>query len=126
MVLLLGRRYFVENFNRVITNPKTPKIMKRSLKALVKGLIVIVLFTGSAITLSTAGVETVAEAKAAVSSQQVYQYLTSRGYQVGNMAETPDKVNEDWICQTSLQGVRYQTTVKVSGTQIVGTVDVPM
>src|SRR4051812_3720486 len=103
MVLIFGNRYFVKVFNRVITNPKTPKFMKRSLKALVRGLLVIVLFTGSAITLSTAGVGTVSEANAAVSTQQVYQYLTSRGYQVLSMAETPEKANEDWICQTSLQ-----------------------
>jgi len=100
--------------------------MNCSLKALVKGLIVIVLFTGSAITLSTAGVETVSEAKAAVSGQQVNQYLLSRGYQVLSMAETPEKANEDWICQTILQGIRYQTTVYVSGTQIIGQADVAL
>ncbi|MFL5763811.1 MAG: hypothetical protein ACJ77K_07705 [Bacteroidia bacterium] len=100
--------------------------MKRSFKALVKGLFIIVLFTGSAITLSTAGVETVSEAKAAVSSQAVYQYLTSRGYQVIDMVETPEKANEDWICHTVFHNIQYQTTVYVSGTQITGQVDVPM
>jgi hypothetical protein len=100
--------------------------MKRSLKALFRGLLVIVLFTGSAITLSTAGVETVSEAKAAVSAQAVCQYLTSRGYQVISYCETPEKANEDWICHTVLQGIHYTTTVYVEGTQIIGHGDIIM
>ena len=50
--------------------------MKHSAKFLFKGLLVIAFFTTGSIALSTAGVNTVSEAKAAVSQQQVNLYLT--------------------------------------------------
>jgi len=100
--------------------------MKKSLSVVVKALVVIVLFTGSVFTLSTAGVETVSEAKAAVSYEAVYQYLLSRGYQVITLTETSAKADENWVAHTVLQGVHYTTTVIVQGTQIIGNTDVPL
>ena len=102
--------------------------MKRSLKNLIKVVSIIVLFTGSSIALSTAGVKTVSEANAAVSSQAVYNYLVSRGYTVItlNPASEGGAKTENWIAHTVLNNINYSTTVYVSGTQIIGNTDVPM
>lgn len=100
--------------------------MKNTLKLAVKGLLVIVLFTGSTIALSTFGVKTVNEAKAYVSYEYVYQYLVNRGYQVITLEPVTGSKTEDWIAHTVLQGVHYWTTVHVQGSEIIGVSDVNM
>lgn len=100
--------------------------MKNTAKLVLKGLLVIVLFTGSSLALSSIGVKTVSEAKAAISYQEVYQYLVNNGYTVLALKETADKTDEDWIAHTFLNDVEYMTTVHVSGGQIIVTTDVPM
>ena len=100
--------------------------MKKVAKLVLKGLLVIVLFTGSSIALSTTGVKSVNEANAA-SYQQVYDYLKLRGYVVITLNPvSPDK-GSNWIAHTVLNQVHYWTTVYVSPTgEIVGHTDVPM
>ena len=98
--------------------------MKHSFKILIKGLLVIVLFTGVSIALSTNGVKTVSEANAAVSKQQVYSYLVNLGYTVTSINVIQGTTN--FICQTQKQGVNYWTTVNTDGTKIIGVESVPM
>jgi hypothetical protein len=98
--------------------------MKRSFNILIKGLLVIVLFTGTTIALSSAGVKTVNEAKAAVSYDFVYNYLVNHGYQVLTLAAT--KGTADWDAQTYKNGTFYYTHVYVQGSAIVGQVDTPL
>ena len=98
--------------------------MKRSFKILIKGLLVVVLFTGSTIALSTAGVKTVSEANAAVSNQQVYDYLVAHGYIVYSV--NPIQGTNNFICQTMTHGANYWTTVYTDGTKIIGVESVPM
>lgn len=98
--------------------------MKQSTKFFIKALLVIVLFTTGSIALSTVGIKSVSEAKAAVSQQQVIQYLTAKGYTVITMA--PYKGTADWIGHTILNGRDYMTHVYVTDNQIVGNEDVAM
>ena len=98
--------------------------MRNVAKSIVKGLFVIVLFTGGSIALSTTGVKAVNEASAAVSSQQVTQYLVGLGYQV--IALAPTKGSLDWDAHTSKGGIEYRTHIYVVGTQIVDHTDVPL
>ena len=87
--------------------------MKQSFKILIKGLLVIVLFTGSSIALSTGGVKTVNEADAAISTQQVWNYLVNHGYTVYSV--NPISGTNNFICSTQLQGINYWTTVYTDG-----------
>lgn len=98
--------------------------MKKLSTSLLKGLLVIILFTGTSIVLHTTGVKTVSEAKAAVSEQEVVDYLEELGYTVVSAAPKPNTI-ADWICNTILNGHHYSTTVIVQGTNIVGTCDSP-
>ncbi len=100
--------------------------MKNTAKLVLKGLLVIVLFTGSTIALSSIGVKSVNEAKAAVSYQQVYTYLVNHGYTVITLEETFLRSDENWIAHTIKNGIHYWTTVIVEGSQIVTANDVPM
>jgi len=100
--------------------------MKRTANFLLKGLIVIVLFTTTNIGLSSVGVNAVSEAKAAVSYQQVYQYLVSRGYEVVSLKPITSYRTEDWVSHTILNGIHYMTTIHVQGNEIIVTTDVPM
>jgi hypothetical protein len=102
--------------------------MKTITQKLIKGLLVIVLFTGVSVALSTTGVQTVSEAKAAgvgsgaangsagqsgVSSSTVYQYLVSRGYTVQSLNQICGSTN--WKAYTiGADGMHYITTVYVS------------
>lgn len=86
----------------------------------------IVLFTGTSIALSTAGVRTVNEAKAAVSYDQVYQYLVNRGYTVVTLEPVSGAKETNWIAHTIKNNVHYWTTVYVSGNQIINSTDVVM
>lgn len=100
--------------------------MKNTAKLVLKGLLVIVLFTGSSIALSSIGVKTVNEAKAAVSYQQVYQYLVNRGYTVLALAPIDRTKGPNWIARTISHGAEYMTTVYVSGNEIINTTDIPL
>jgi hypothetical protein len=99
--------------------------MKKLSTSLLKGLLVIVLFTGTSIVLYTSGVKTVSEAKAAVSEQEVVDYLEELGYTVVSACPKPNTI-ADWICHTILNGKHYWTTVHVTGTNITGHDNVPM
>ena len=98
--------------------------MKNLSKTLVRGLLVIVLFTGISVGLSTSGIKTINEAHAAVSKQQVNSYLVNRGYTVYSI--NPIQNTTNFICQTKLNGINYWTTVYTDGTNIIGIYDVPM
>ena len=98
--------------------------MKHISNILLKGLLVIVLFTSTTIVLYTAGVKTANEANASVSGQQVYQYLTGLGFHVYTLY--PVQGTEDWRGHTSKNGVDYTTTVHVVGSQIIDHEDIPM
>jgi hypothetical protein len=98
--------------------------MKHISNILFKGLLVIVLFTGTAIVLTTAGVKTTNEANASVSGQQVYQYLCGLGYHVYTLHQVQG--TEDWQGHTSINGIDYTTTVHVVGTEIIDHEDIPL
>lgn len=98
--------------------------MKNLSKTLLKGLLVITLFTGISTVLSTSGIKTVNEAHAAVSYQQVYSYLVNNGYTVITLEETFLRSDENWIAHTVKNGIHYWTTIIVEGSTIVGHNDV--
>jgi hypothetical protein len=115
--------------------------MKTITQKLIKGLLVIVLFTGVSVALSTTGVQTVSEAKAAgagggalggpagqagqVSASAVYQYLVSKGYTVQSLNPICGSLN--WKAYTTgANGTQYITTVIVQTSQIVANTDVAL
>lgn len=98
--------------------------MKNIGKILVKVVLVIVLFTSATVALSSFGVKSVSEAKAAVSYQQVYAYLVNHGYTVITLSPCPR--NENWIAHTTKEGFHLQTTILVEGDEIWGTSDVAL
>jgi len=100
--------------------------MKRLSKNLVKSMIVIVLFTAAAVTLSTSGVPAISEANATVNTPQVTSYLTGCGYTVNTAAPITWYRTDDWQATTVKGGVSYITTVHVSGSNIIGHEDVVM
>jgi hypothetical protein len=91
--------------------------MKTISSIILKGLLVIVLFTGATIALSTMGARTVSEARAEVKDFEIQAYLENLGYTVWTTA--PIENSEDWICRTTLNGVNYLTTVHVKDSQII-------
>lgn len=112
--------------------------MKTITQKLIKGLLVIVLFTGVSVALSTAGVQTVSEAKAAgvgggvaqgsagnasqVSANTVYQYLVNRGYSVQSLSQICGSTN--WRAYTTAaNGTQYITTIYVQSSQVVASND---
>lgn len=99
--------------------------MKQFSKTLIKGLFVIVLFTAGSVALSTNGAQTVNAASAAIGYNQVFEYLTSKGYTILNLAQdTGTKYN--WIAHTILNGREYCTTVYCNSSEIIGNADVIM
>ncbi len=98
--------------------------MKNIGKLLIKAFAVFVLFTGISVGLSTVGVSSVSEARAAVSYQQVYQYLVDHGYTVITLDPVPRSLN--WIAHTTLNGFHLMSTVHVEGDQIIVITDAPM
>ncbi len=98
--------------------------MKKSSNVIVKAIFVIVLYTVSTLLLSKSGVKTVSEAKAATSSQQVYQYLVSRGYQVYSLVQA--KGSSDWDAKIYINGVYSITHIHVVGSSIIDNTDIPM
>ncbi len=99
--------------------------MKNAVKLVLKGLLIIVLFTGVSISLSTTGVKSVNEANAAVSYEQVYQYLVAHGYTVITLDPISGSKGPDWIAHTIKNQIHYWTTVDVNGNEIIGVLDVP-
>lgn len=115
--------------------------MKTITQKFIKGLLVIVLFTGVSVALSTTGVQTVSEAHAGsggsagagsgtgssgqggqVSSATVNQYLVARGYTVQSLSPICGSVN--WRAYaTSASGTQYMVTVYVQSSQIVASND---
>ena len=100
--------------------------MKNTAKLVLKGLLVIVLFTGSSIALSTIGVKSVSEAKAAVSYQMAYQYLVNNGYTVVTLDPIAGTKGPNWIAHTIKNGVHYWTTIHTTGSEIIGHTDIIM
>ncbi|MCW3082708.1 MAG: hypothetical protein JWP12_74 [Bacteroidetes bacterium] len=98
--------------------------MKQISKTLLKGLFVIVLFTTGSVVLSTAtGVPTVNAASASIGYNQVYEYLASKGYTVFTLNQDPG-TKFNWVAQTSINGIHYNTTIYCTSTEIVGNADV--
>jgi len=98
--------------------------MKKLNSSLVKGLLVIILFTVGSVVVSTTGVKTVNEAEANVGEAEVVEYLEECGYQVISAARKPNTIS-DWICHTYKASRHYWTTVHVSGNNLIGQTDVP-
>ncbi|MGZ4048946.1 MAG: hypothetical protein ACXVPU_15910 [Bacteroidia bacterium] len=98
--------------------------MKRSFKILIKGLLVIVLFTTGNIVLSGAGVKTVSEANANLSCQNVHDYLVAQGYIVYTVNVIQGTTN--FAATTQLRGINYNTTVYSDGMKITEVANVPM
>ena len=100
--------------------------MKHISKTLLKGLFVIVLFTtGSVVLSTTTGVQTVNTASASIGYNQVYEYLTSKGYTVFTLCPDPG-TKFNWIAQTTINGVHYNTTITCTSSEIIGNNDVIM
>jgi hypothetical protein len=114
--------------------------MKTITQKLIKGLLVIVLFTGVSVALSTTGVQTVSEAKAAgagggalggpagqagqVTASAVYQYLVSRGYTIQNL--NPVCGTSNWQASvTNANGVQARVIIYTQSTQIVASQELP-
>lgn len=97
--------------------------MKKAIRIIAKTLFATVLLTTSIVLVNTNGVNTVSEAKAAT-YQQVYNYLTSRGYEVISLAPY---AKYQWLAHTVKDGRHYWTTVfENSAGEIVGQTDMPM
>jgi hypothetical protein len=98
--------------------------MKKVSISLLKGLLIIVLFTGTSVVLSTVGVKTVSEAHAAVTETDVNNYLVAHGYYVVTLAPKSG-TQYDWLSHTIKNGRHYWTTVHCTAGEIVGHEDVP-
>ncbi|MCE3278678.1 MAG: hypothetical protein K0S44_869 [Bacteroidetes bacterium] len=98
--------------------------MKQWKRTLLKGLLVIILFTGGTLVLSTSGIKTVSEAKAATYNQ-VNEYLIANGYTVISL-EPKDGERYDWLALTSKDGREFITTIYCTSSSIIGHADVPM
>lgn len=97
--------------------------MKKASRIIVKAFFAIVLLTTGAVIVNTNGVNTVSEAKAAT-YQQVYNYLTSRGYEVVTLAPY---AKCQWLAHTVKGGIHYWTTVyENTAGEIIGHTDVLM
>ena len=114
--------------------------MKKITLNLVKGLLVIVLFTGVSVALSTTGVQTVSEAKAGgngagaggstqggVTASTVNQYLTAHAYSnVQSISvSSSSSSGTTWraVVYSSASGGQVSVSVYVQGSQIVGSND---
>lgn len=98
--------------------------MKHIAKSILKGLFVIVLFTGGSIALTANGVNTVSQVNAATSNQ-VYEYLIANEYTVLSL-EPKQGTKYDWTARTILNGRAFLTTIYCDATHIIGNNDVPM
>ncbi len=100
--------------------------MKKLSKILFKGFVFASLFTATTIILSTSGVPAVSEAHADATYTQVDSYLCAHGYTVMTLQPITWYKTSDWIATTVKNSVNYQTTVHVSGSNIIGHDDVIM
>lgn len=91
--------------------------MKTLSSNLLRAFVVIVLFTGGSIALSTTGIKTVNEAQARVTETQVIDYLEEYGYLVVSLAPKAGTV-ADWKAHTIKNGIHYWTTIRVCGNEI--------
>lgn len=98
--------------------------MKQFVKTALKGLLIIVLFTGGSIALSTMGAKTVNTASAATYNQ-VYEYLVARGYTVISLCPQTDG-KYDWQAVTIKHDITYNTIIYCTATSIVTNTDTPM
>jgi hypothetical protein len=110
---------FCKNYPR-----QNQTIMKQLKTTLLKGLLVIILFTGGALVLNTSGVQTLSQAKAATYNQ-VGEYLTLHGYTIISL-EPKSGTRHDWTAVTCKDGKQYITTINCTYYDIVGHCDVPM
>jgi hypothetical protein len=117
----VGWRYFVKKIHH---NHKKSQIMKKIAASVLKGLLVIALFTGGTVVLSTAGVKMVNEANAATYNQ-VYEYLVTRGYIVVTLNEGT-RACPDWTAHTIKNNIHYTTTIHCTENGIVGNTDVAL
>ena len=100
--------------------------MKKLSKTLFKGFVFASLFTATTIVLSTSGVPAVSEAHATATYSQVDTYLCDHNYTVISLQPITWYKTNDWIATTVKNSVNYQTTVHVSGSNIIGHDDVMM
>lgn len=98
--------------------------MKHIAKSVLKAFLIIVLFTGGSVVLSSAGLKTVNVANA-VTCNQVYEYLVSRGYTVITL-EPKAGTKYDWTARTIKNNVNYCTTIFCTETSIIGNQDVSL
>lgn len=98
--------------------------MKRTTQILVKGLLLIVLFSSISIVMNTMGVKTTNVAQASVSGGDVYKYLTCHGYKVYSLS--PIQGTDNWVAHTYINEVHFTTTIFVEGDQIIDHEDIPM
>lgn len=98
--------------------------MKQIAKTVLKGFLIITLFTGGSLVLSTAGVKTISAANAATYNQ-VNEYLLSHGYEVESLVPKQG-TRFDWTAVTVKNNIRYTTTISCTETSIIGNTDVPM
>jgi hypothetical protein len=98
--------------------------MKKIVKGLFKIILVVILFTGGSVILTSSGVSTVNEANAATYNQ-VYEYLVSNGYTVVTLS-LKEGTKYDWVAKTSKDLIRYTTTVYCTETSVIGNSDSPM
>ncbi len=98
--------------------------MKRISSILLKGLLVIVLFTCASVVLNTSGVKTVNEACASLSQTDIYKYLLEQGFEVYDLHQ--QQGTENWIARTRMNGIYYNTTVHVKGDEIIDHEDIPL
>jgi hypothetical protein len=102
--------------------------MKKVFTNVLKGLLVIILFTGTSVVLFTSDVRTVSEAQAQegqshsqafVTEAQVIEYLEEYGYEVVSCSPKPNTIG-NWVAHTILDGKHYHIVIAVSGNNIVG------
>ena len=99
--------------------------MKQIAKTVLKGLLVVVLFTAGSVALSTTGAQAVNAANATVSYNQAYAYLVENGYTVISIAPS-QTAKFDWVAQTIKNGRYLITTVTCTSVGIVAHSDEPM
>ncbi|MBL7883085.1 MAG: hypothetical protein JNL69_03390 [Bacteroidia bacterium] len=99
--------------------------MKTKLNLFAKVALALILFTGTAFTLSVNNVSVVSEAKAAVSEQDVYNYLICRGYQVITLNPlVGSKFN--WVAHTVKNDIHYTTTIYCNSEIVIGHEDIQL
>jgi len=99
--------------------------MKTLLTNLLRGLLVVILFTGTSVVLFTTDVKIVSEAQANVGEAEVIEYLEYCGYQVISVTPKENTIS-DWKAQVYADGVYSIVIVNVTGNNINGHENVGM